>query len=292
MSTFKKGEFNVRARSKRHLEALIAAHEETIGQPEIVETVAADYRWRIMLTVSQWHKLAEAIAREVDYSNFKNECHRPGAGADDIGSELMQIWSIMNRYQMRKHQPASEDGFGLADLFGQPYESEEDAIAGDLWPEYIEDDEEEFDFSELEHDLQTAGSRGVTVRPSLEQLPDDWQERLEEWLVDTVRFDLIGDDAYLVTLERKSLNEMSDEAPVEIFDEEDSAGAPAPARSSAVTAEQAKIDAILAEERAKTPDGQLHDRGPGDKPFKPDFHDQRDPQLGIIGPDGRPKNQS
>lgn len=314
MSTYEKGKFNVRSRSKRHLEALIEAHVLIIGNAEIVETTIADYRWRIMMTTGEWARLAEALAREVDYSNFKNECHRPEAGAADIGGELMQIWSIMNRYQ-GKHDPVGEDGFGLVDLYGgyqvEGYESWNDIsregkeqalvqaaslIDGPDGPDFIEPEPSPFDYSEIERDLQTAGARGVSVRPGEEGLPDCWQRGLAEWVTDPINVEQLSDEIYQVKYATDPLNAgLGDYAPERPRTRTSSAmGRPVEEITieppkAALTGEQAKIDALMAKEQAKTPGVPLRDRGPGDKPFKPDFHDQRDPQLGIIGKDGKPR---
>lgn len=305
-STYKPGQFNVRARSRLHLEALQKAHGRLIASCKIIETKAADYRWRIMMKPATWHKLAAAMAEEVDYSNFKNACHH--GQADDISSQLLQVWSIMNRFQGH----SDGDGFPGLPLFWEDSRSD----AGPLIPDDIdldpEPEPERFDFSEIEHDLQNASGRGILVRPSLEGLPDDWQEQLQAWMVDPLAIEPMGDDAFTISFDTAAdagdtlVSEALGEDPVEVQTTaptgKDDADAgrqeveenaddylPQPgSRAAALQTEQAKIDALLADESLKAGGGPLVDRGPGEKPHRPDAHDQRAPDLGVVlKPSGR-----
>ena len=77
---------------------IIKAFPEQLKQAKIIETLDADYRWRIVLTPSKWIVIAMKLAEDVDYGNFKN-----AASANGIDTHSHhQVWSIMMAEQRRE----------------------------------------------------------------------------------------------------------------------------------------------------------------------------------------------
>jgi hypothetical protein len=86
------GEFQIRARAKRHLGNLIrAAHLD--GQ-NIVESMSTDYRYRIIVKADQLHRVFEALEKSIDYDNVKG-CIASIPGEEKYEAALHRVWSIM-----------------------------------------------------------------------------------------------------------------------------------------------------------------------------------------------------
>ena len=84
----------VRARQRRHLEALMKRFPEELGSREIVEGDGADYPVRIFVPKPTWASVASALAGETDYHNFKDEVLRvDGRGAYE--DALHAVWGVM-----------------------------------------------------------------------------------------------------------------------------------------------------------------------------------------------------
>lgn len=92
----------VRARSRKHLELLVARFRQLRGYP-IIETPSADYRFRIVPRRKVWAKVAAALAQEITYPNFKNECHSNFELEDEYIDALHRVWSVGNDLQRRVH---------------------------------------------------------------------------------------------------------------------------------------------------------------------------------------------
>lgn len=85
----------VRARCRQDLQNLKTRFGLT---GEIMETPQADYRWRLLCRPATWHALAEELAKDVDYGNFK-----ASVGHDQHDKPLMKVWSAMNDFQRQRH---------------------------------------------------------------------------------------------------------------------------------------------------------------------------------------------
>ena len=85
------GSWQVRARVKVDLENLI----KVIGyEGKLITTPNADYRYRIVIDAVQLIKIMTTMAKDVNYTNFKNECaKRPDQ--DHNHDALHKIWSVM-----------------------------------------------------------------------------------------------------------------------------------------------------------------------------------------------------
>lgn len=117
----------VRARVLGHVKALCDRFDVLRGSP-IIETPRADYLYRIIVPRGTWVEVAAALAGEIDYTNFKDECgrmHEP-PGAQDKSEyiwALHEVWHVGNELQGQVH------GKGA---YVRPYEG--DDWADDPWP--------------------------------------------------------------------------------------------------------------------------------------------------------------
>lgn len=82
-------EFQVRARKR---EELVALQKVTGVKHKIIATPKRDYQFRMIVSREEWVLIAEHLAREVDYGNFKNELR--GAYHD----AALSVWQIMDMY--------------------------------------------------------------------------------------------------------------------------------------------------------------------------------------------------
>src|SRR5665213_1112104 len=64
----------VRARLKQHLENL-KARFATLKSAKILTDAGTDYRYRFIVPKEVWTDVVTELANEIDYCNFKGECH-------------------------------------------------------------------------------------------------------------------------------------------------------------------------------------------------------------------------
>ncbi len=89
------GVLSVRARLRSHLEALTERFPEFLPPAgAIIETWRADYRYRLLVDRYDWADVVSELAREIDYTNFKNECPDP-----DYHKWLNSVWGAGFRAQ-------------------------------------------------------------------------------------------------------------------------------------------------------------------------------------------------
>lgn len=91
------GKVVLRARMREHLEAVLELAPAD-GRTDVAISPEADYRYRAWVTRAAFYDVMVALAREVRYSNFKDEVARkPGQGR--YSTVLHQAWSIFGRIQ-------------------------------------------------------------------------------------------------------------------------------------------------------------------------------------------------
>lgn len=96
------GQVMVRGRVRDDLERLAdLARDLGLEAPQVLTTPRADYRYRVLLNMENWVRLAAALAGEIDYPNFKNRVH----GEPERDRAYMGVWSAMNRLQAAKAEP-------------------------------------------------------------------------------------------------------------------------------------------------------------------------------------------
>lgn len=90
----------LRARVRRHLEALKNRFPDLLGECEIKEFVDADYAFRIFVDKTVWSRVLVGLNEDMDYDNFKSEVAR-FQGRDGAAYEhvLHEVWSVMYRLQ-------------------------------------------------------------------------------------------------------------------------------------------------------------------------------------------------
>lgn len=97
------GRMCVRARQADDLKRLRAI-VPTLSKTEV--SPGRDYRYRCFCTVDEWAAGAEALARTIDYGNFKSAVLKK-QGRTRYEEALHQVWSVFSRLQ-----PAGPYGFG------------------------------------------------------------------------------------------------------------------------------------------------------------------------------------
>jgi hypothetical protein len=90
----------VRARVRKHLDALQERFAGLLGDCEIQEFPGSDYAFRIFVDKPVWSQVLVGLNDELDYDNFKSEVarHQGTAGAAYEHS-LHEVWSVMHRLQ-------------------------------------------------------------------------------------------------------------------------------------------------------------------------------------------------
>lgn len=91
------GMLMVRARDRKHLEALRATYPVLMGG-DIVESPTNDYGFRIFVPKEFVAEFMAALALDVDYTNFKGAVGKQ-EGSDVYLSVLHSIWSVALRLQ-------------------------------------------------------------------------------------------------------------------------------------------------------------------------------------------------
>jgi hypothetical protein len=90
----------VRARVRKHLDALRERFPDLLVRCQIHEFAGTDYAYRLFVDKPVWSQVLAGLADETDYDNFKTEVarHQGRAGAAYEHS-LHEVWSVMNRLQ-------------------------------------------------------------------------------------------------------------------------------------------------------------------------------------------------
>ncbi len=89
----------VRARVAGHLEALKARFPEALGACPIEESTTADYACRIFVDKATWAAVAQQLADEIDYDNFKSAVARRGRTGRRYEAALHDVWTVMAALQ-------------------------------------------------------------------------------------------------------------------------------------------------------------------------------------------------
>jgi hypothetical protein len=92
----------VRARSRRHLEALKTRYPQYLAACDIVEFQGSDYACRIFVDKATWTAVIADLADDIDYDNFKAAVgrHRPSADRA-YEAALHDVWQVMHGLQAR-----------------------------------------------------------------------------------------------------------------------------------------------------------------------------------------------
>ena len=89
----------VRARRIAHLRSL-QLRFPALATGEIQTWPNRDYRCRLIVSKTSWVTIVSELAREQEWSNFKNEAARyQGTPGADYVRALHDVWSVMSRLQ-------------------------------------------------------------------------------------------------------------------------------------------------------------------------------------------------
>jgi hypothetical protein len=92
----------VRARVRRHLEALKERWPDHLGPCDIRTFAATDYAFRMCVDKHAWSRVLSELALETDYDNFKSEVARhQGSAGSPYEHALHDVWAVMYRLQER-----------------------------------------------------------------------------------------------------------------------------------------------------------------------------------------------
>jgi hypothetical protein len=90
----------VRARLRKHLEALKGQFPDLLGGSEIKEFAGTDYAFRIFVDKPVWSQVLVDLTEDMDYDNFKSEVARfQGRDGADYEHSLHEVWSVMYTLQ-------------------------------------------------------------------------------------------------------------------------------------------------------------------------------------------------
>jgi hypothetical protein len=87
----------VRARSERDIRNLADLIDAEPSRDD-----GTDYRWRVRCSKDEWARACATMAREVDYSNFKN---RISIDDPERAKLLAQVWDVLYEIQRRDGAP-------------------------------------------------------------------------------------------------------------------------------------------------------------------------------------------
>lgn len=92
--------FMVRARVRKHLEALVTRFSELLEGCTILEATDTDYAFRLFVSKTNWTRIAAELSDEIDYDNFKSAVARhQGPAGRAYESSLHDVWSVMHELQ-------------------------------------------------------------------------------------------------------------------------------------------------------------------------------------------------
>lgn len=98
----------IRARTVEHLKLLAKRFPGQLGKRAIVRFRGTDYAYRIFVPSSVWQAVAELLASEIDYGNFKDEVF-VRHGANDYEESLHEVWRVMRQLQAAGSEPSLFD---------------------------------------------------------------------------------------------------------------------------------------------------------------------------------------
>lgn len=91
LSPLEPSKIQLRARKKQHLRDIGFADDEIIVTPD------ADYKYRAVVTHSQFLDVLQELGSDIDYENFKGRVD--ALQADDYARSLHEVWAVMRRIQ-------------------------------------------------------------------------------------------------------------------------------------------------------------------------------------------------
>ena len=85
------GDFMIRGRVRRDLEALLPLLEPFSRGREVLESRQADYRYRLVVDADEWVAVAAELAAGIDYANFKSRIAEIDPARADAYHEIWEV---------------------------------------------------------------------------------------------------------------------------------------------------------------------------------------------------------
>lgn len=82
------------ARSRSHLEKLVEKFRFRLNNVSILAGTGTDYPYRIVIESLAWMSIAERLAADIDYTNFKDTIHEK-----PYKEALMDVWLRMQELE-------------------------------------------------------------------------------------------------------------------------------------------------------------------------------------------------
>jgi hypothetical protein len=90
----------VRARVRKHLEALKGQFSDLLNACEVKEFAGTEYAFRIFVDKPVWNQVLARLNEEIDYDNFKSGVgHFQGKNGAAYERSLHEVWSVIHRFQ-------------------------------------------------------------------------------------------------------------------------------------------------------------------------------------------------
>lgn len=88
----------IRARTKTDIDNMCKLYSKLfVRKTDVVEIPYTDYAYRIIVEKKEWLDIAEHLANDIDYSNFKNEMHKRNDAR--LNRALSNVWASMYALQ-------------------------------------------------------------------------------------------------------------------------------------------------------------------------------------------------
>ena len=92
------GRIMVRARLRKHLDALKQRYPDLLGGCGILEFPGIDYAFRIFAKKTVWSQVLVGLNEEMDYNNFNSEVAQyQGTDGSAYAKALHDVWSVIYR---------------------------------------------------------------------------------------------------------------------------------------------------------------------------------------------------
>ena len=96
-----RGRIVVRARVRRHLEALRSRFPGELADSPVVDDEGTDYAYRLYVAKPVWKEVVGALVEELDYHNFKDAVYSVD-GASAYERALHDVWSTLYDLQSKE----------------------------------------------------------------------------------------------------------------------------------------------------------------------------------------------
>jgi hypothetical protein len=93
-------DYHIRARRRDHLVNLVELAFGPDQEHRIISTPRGDYKYRIIVPLITWKSIASVLAKDVDYSNFKDNAPERVLP----GGLLHAVWSLRVKFLSKERK--------------------------------------------------------------------------------------------------------------------------------------------------------------------------------------------